>query len=320
VQKTVEPDELRTRIDVALKRARKYATLFTPLPAVIEASTEPAPVPAPHAKVEAPAAAEFALSLSLSRVPFPEAMKLVLAHGKNGIAHLSGSAESGSVHVRDGAVTHSVVGDRKGSEAFYELALWKNGKLDFEEVDPSKEKTILTSTRSLLAEANRRHDAWAAIGSKVKSFDLIPKWTSLPSGSIRLNAADWAMLRLMNGRLSIRQIVEELNTDLFQAGRVVHNLLTVGVLRLDESAENHSDGLERVPRRGDASPAGEVFELSAREWDVLSRVDGVRTLAAIAEASNLNAPELLEMVRSLQKRGFLALEGSEVQSKRPSER
>jgi hypothetical protein len=217
-------------------------------------------------------------------------------------------------------VTHAVVGDRKGSEAFYELALWKNGKLDFEEVDPSKEKTILTSTRSLLVEANRRHEAWSAIGSKVKSFDLIPKWISLPSGSIRLTAADWAMLRLMNGRLSIREIVEELQSDLFQAGRVVHNLLTVGVLRLDESADNHDEGLEKIPRRGDASLAGEPFELTAGEWDVLSRVDGARTLAAIAEAANLNGPELLEMVASLEKRGFLELDSSEARKQRPSER
>jgi CheY-like chemotaxis protein len=320
VQKTVEPDELRTRIDVALRRAKKYATLFTPLPAVIEAAAEPAVVPEPPPKVEAKAAPELALSLSLARVPFPEAMKLVLAHGKNGIAHLEGGAESGAVHVRDGAVTHAVVGDRKGSEAFYELALWKNGKLDFEEVDPSKEKTILTSTRSLLVEANRRHEAWSAIGSKVKSFDLIPKWISLPSGSIRLTAADWAMLRLMNGRLSIREIVEELQSDLFQAGRVVHNLLTVGVLRLDESADNHDEGLEKIPRRGDASLAGEPFELTAGEWDVLSRVDGARTLAAIAEAANLNGPELLEMVASLEKRGFLELDSSEARKQRPSER
>ncbi|MGH9392107.1 MAG: DUF4388 domain-containing protein, partial [Vicinamibacteria bacterium] len=311
VVKTVEPDELRTRIDLVLKRTKRYASLAAgPVP--VEVSESPPPAgPAGEPGDDEGAEPDVALSLSLSRVPFPEAIRLVLAHGKNGIAHLTNGERSGSVHIHEGAVIHALVGEEKGSEAFYELALWRSGRFDFEDTDAGKEKTILTSTRSLLVEASRRNDAWSSISSKVKSFDLIPKWIPLSSESIRLTSSDWAVLRLVDGRRTIREIVDELKTDIFVAGRVVYSLLTVGVLRLEETPEQREDALDLIPRRGDASLAGEPFELTAQEWDLLSRVDGSRTLGSIREATNLPAPALMKMVRSLKDKGFVQLVGRE---------
>ena len=313
VVKTVEPDELRTRIDLVLKRTKRYATLAAapvPVEVSVEVSDSPAPPAGPTGDDES-AGSDVAVSLSLSRVPFPEAMRLVLSHGKNGIAHLTNGDQSGSVHIHEGAIIHASVGEEKGSEAFYELALWRSGRFDFQDTDTGKEKTILTSTRSLLVEASRRNDAWSSISSKVKSFDLIPKWTPLSSESIRLTSSDWAMLRLVDGRRTIREIVDELKTDIFVAGRVVYSLLTVGVLRLDETPDQREEALELIPRRGDASLAGEPFELTAQEWDLLSRVDGSRTLGSIREATNLPAAALMKMVRSLKDKGFLQLVGRE---------
>jgi CheY-like chemotaxis protein len=305
VVKTVEPDELRTRIDLVLKRTRRYATLAA-APVPVEASESPTPT-----GDDETAGPDVAVSLSLSKVPFPEAMRLVLAHGKNGIAHLTNGDRVGAVHVHERAVIHATLGEEKGSEAFYELALWKSGRLDFQETDAGKDKTILTSTRSLLAEASRRSDAWSTISSKVKSFDLIPKWIPLSSESIRLTSSDWALLRLVDGRRTIRELVDELKTDIFVAGRVVYSLLTVGVLQLDETPDEREEAFELIPRRGDASLAEEPFELTAPEWDLLSRVDGSRTLGSIREAANLPAPALMKMVRSLKDKGFLLLVGRE---------
>jgi DNA-binding response OmpR family regulator len=299
VVKTVEPDELRTRIDLVLKRTQRYADLIA----------EPAEASEPERPEESEP--DAALSLSLSRIPFPEAMRMVLAHGKSGVVHLTNGERTGSVHIHEGAITHASVGEEQGTEAFYELALWRNGRFDFQDTDAGKDRTILTSTRSLLVEASRRCDAWSSISSKVKSFDLIPKWIPLGVESIRLTSSDWAVLRLADGRRTIREIVDHLNTDIFEAGRVVYSLLTVGVLRLDESPEGREEALDLVPRKGDASLAGEPFELNAAEWDLLSRVDAVRTLGVIREAMNLPAPTFMKLVRGLKDKGFLQLVGRE---------
>jgi DNA-binding response OmpR family regulator len=310
VVKTVEPDELRTRIDLVLKRTKRYAALASaPAPGDVAV---PQPLPGgDEAGGNEEAGEEVALSLSLARVPFPEAMRLVLARGKNGIAHFVNGDRVGDVHVHEGAIIHASLGEEKGSEAFYELALWKNGKLEFQDTDAPKERTILSSTRSLLVEANRRADAWSSISSKIKSFDLIPKWTPLSSGSIRLSSSDWAVLRLVDGRRTIRHIVDELRTDIFEAGRVVVSLLTVGVLRLEETPDQHEEALELIPRRGDTVVVKEPFELTAQEWDILGRVDGARTLGSIRDAASLPAPMMMKLVRGLKDKGFLQLVGRE---------
>jgi hypothetical protein len=317
VVKTVEPDELRTRIDLVLKRMKRYANL----------AAAPAPAQAPEPIIEATEVPEIvvevpvepaeddggmAVSVSLSKIPFPEAMRLVLAHGKNGIAHVSHDSRTGSVHIHDGAVIHAATGELSGSEAFYELALWKAGRFDFQDTEAGAEKTILTSTRSLLVEASRRFDAWSTISTKVRSFDLTPKWVPLSgAGSIRLTSSDWAILRLVDGRRSIRDIVEEMKTDMFEAGRVVYSLLTVGVLRLDDSPEQRDDAFDLVPRRGDTVVAPEPFELSAAEWDLLARADGARNLGAIRDMMNVPPAALMKLVRALKDKGFLQLVGRE---------
>jgi DNA-binding response OmpR family regulator len=312
VVKTVEPDELRARIDLVLKRTRRYAEL----------SAAPAPVAAavpPEESGREPAEngeRDATLSLSLSRIPFPEAMRLVLAHGRNGVVRLTNGERTGAVHIHDGAITHACVGEDQGTEAFYELALWRNGRFDFQDTNAGRERTILTSTRSLLVEASRRCDAWSSISSKVKSFDLVPKWIPLAAESIRLTNSDWTVLRLVDGRRTIRDIVDELKTDMFEAGRVVYSLLTVGVLRLDESPDAREETLELIPRRGDAGLAGEPFELTAPEWDLLSRVDGTRTLGGIRESMNLPSPAFMKMVRSLKDKGFLQLAGREPKNRK----
>ncbi len=308
VIKTVEPDELRTRIDLVLKRTKRYATLAS-VPAAAEAAPQE-PEPAVTV-IEAEPREDVAVSVALASIPFPDAMRLVLSHGKSGIAVLSDGDRSGSVHVHEGAIIHASTGTEHGSEAFYELALWKNGRFEFQETDPGSDRSILTSTRSLLVEASRRFDAWNAISSKIQSFDMIPKLVSLGAQSIRLTSSDWSVVRLVDGRRSIRQIVEELKTDIFLAGRIVYSLLTVGVLELDASPDSQEDAFELVPRRGDSIVVREPYELSASEWDLLTRVDGTRTLGTIRDILNVPAPAMMKLVRGLKEKGFVRLVGRE---------
>jgi CheY-like chemotaxis protein len=327
VVKTVEPDELRTRIDLVLKRTKRYASLAAspvteePSPsgrepsAAKEATGAPAipaldPVPGIPI-IEGEIREHVAVSVALSSIPFPDAMRLVLSQGKSGVAILTDGDRSGAVHVQEGAIIHAAAGEERGSEAFYELALWKSGRFDFQETDPGSERSILTSTRSLLVEASRRFDAWNTISTKIQSFDAIPKLAPLGAESIRLTSSDWAMIRLVDGRRTIRTIVDELKTDIFLAGRIVYSLLTVGVLELVESAESHDDAFELVPRRGDTIVVREPYELSAVEWNLLSRVDGTRTLGTIRDMLNVPAPALMKLIRGLKDKGFLQFAGRE---------
>lgn len=307
VVKTVEPDELRTRIELVLKRTQEYSSLAG-LTGDDDASPAPTPSsPSSGTGTESPPAAQ-AVSVSLSRTSFPEAIRLVLARGGNGVVHIRDGARTGAVHVLDGDVVHAAVRNDEGEDAFYELALWRSGELEFQPTDPGKSRTIRTPTRSLLVEASRRADAWAMISSKVPSFDLVPKWVPLSgASSIRLTKSDWAVIRLVNGRRTIREIVDVLETDMFEAGRVVFSLITVGVLRLDDGADSRDGAFDLVPVLGDRLAVAEPFELSAGEWSLLSRIDGERNLGSIRESMNVAPAPFMKAVRALKDRGFIEL-------------
>jgi CheY-like chemotaxis protein len=306
VVKTVEPDELRTRIELVLKRTKKYSSL-----AGIGNDNNGAPAAqpqAPRAPAPEPAQRDLAVSVSLSKIPFPDAMRLVLAHGDNGIVHVSDGTRMGAVHIVEGEIVHAVARNDQGEDAFYDLALWRSGRFDFQDTDPGTAKSIQTPTRSLLVEASRRADAWAMISTKVPSFDLIPKWVPLSgASSIRLTKSDWSVIRLVDGRRTIRDIVDVLETDIFEAGRVVFSLITVGVLRLDNDADQKDDAFDLIPLRGDQLAVTEPFELSAGEWALLSRVDGQKNLASIREAMNVVPAGFMKAIRTLKDKGFIKL-------------
>ena len=319
VVKTVEPDELRSRIELVLKRTKKYTSLAglntdddnnnnnDSLP-VINAESQPAdPV-----DESSPSQRDLAVSVSLARIPFPEAMRLVLAHGENGIVHISDGTRMGAVHIVAREVVHAVAKNDQGEEAFYELALWRSGRFDFEETDLGTTRSIQTPTRSLLVESSRRQDAWAMISTKVPSFDLVPKWVPLQgASSIRLTKSDWVLIRLVDGQRTIRDIVEVLETDIFEAGRVVFSLITVGVLRLDNAADQKDDAFDLIPLRGDELAVTEPFELTVGEWALLSRVDGQKNLASIREVMNVAPAGFMKAVRTLREKGFLRLASRE---------
>ena len=322
VVKTVEPDELRTRIELVLKRTKKYSSLAglnTDNNAVPVINAESQPQDAPDVDIvdtgessQSQSQRDLAVSVSLARIPFPEAMRLVLAHGENGIVHISDGTRMGAVHIMAGEVVHAVARNDQGEEAFYELALWRSGRFDFQETDPGTTQSIRTPARSLLVESSRRQDAWAMISTKVPSFDLIPKWVPLQgASSIRLTKSDWAVIRLVDGRRTIRNIVDVLETDIFEAGRVVFSLITVGVLRLDNAADQKDDAFDLVPLRGDQLAVTEPFELSAGEWALLSRVDGQTNLASIREVMNVAPAGFMKAVRTLKDKGFIRLASRE---------
>ena len=129
--------------------------------------------------------------------------------------------------------------------------------------------------------------------------------------SIRLTKSDWAVIHLVDGRRSIRQIVDELKTDIFEAGRVVYSLITVGVLRLDKDADPQDGAFDLVPQRGNDINVNEPFALTVAEWQLLSQVDGRRNLGTIRESMKMTPPEFMKSVRGLKEKGFLKLVGRE---------
>jgi hypothetical protein len=284
VVKTVDPEEIQARIEMILRRSRRYES-----------------TPANEKE-----SADAVLSGSLQEKSFPEAFQLAMAYGKSGTLVLKNGDKDGRVYLKEGVVVHAVAGSLTGEDAFYDLALWNLGNFSYIVGQASSEQTIRKSGTSLLMEATRRMDEWNLISSKIPSFDVVPHRVAT-SGTepLRLTKIDWRVTSLVDGQKTIRAIAEELEVDVYEVGRAVFGLITLGALSFESEKNERDSFFDAVPELRSDLRGDEPYELSAVSWKLLAAIDGKRDLGAITHIVGLAPRKLAEVLKDLAERGFI---------------
>ena len=293
VIKTVDPEELQIRIEMILKRAKRVE----PKPSATNGNQVPQE--------------EHVFSGSLSELYFPETMQLIMTYKKSGVLTFKDQDREGRVFLREGDVIHAEFGEKQGEDAFYDLAVWKSGQFIFRLDELIPPQTIDKSGTNLLMEATRRLDEWNMFSSKIPSFDVVPVRIPLSGAdSFRVNGEDWRILRHTDGRKSIRQIAEKLELDLHETARAVYGLITIGIVSIEAKAGREDVIYNAVPEMAPELQGGNEVQFSARQWKVLSSVDGKRNVAVLALLVGAPLPELIETLKGLIEQGILRMHRS----------
>jgi CheY-like chemotaxis protein len=283
VVKTVDPEEIQARIEMILRRSRRYD--------------------APSGDKES---SDAVLSGSLEEKSFPEAFQLALAYGQSGTLVLRDGDRDARVYLKDGSVVHAESTSLSGEDAFYDLALWNRGHFSYVVGEVSQEQSIKKSGTSLLMEATRRMDEWNLISSKIPSFDVVPhRVPTSGTEPLRLTRNDWKVTSLTDGQRTIRQIALELNQDVYEVGRAVFGLITLGALSFDSDKNERDSFFDAVPELKPDLRGEEPHELSAVSWKLLSAIDGKRDLGAITNLVGLAPRKMAEVLKDLAERGFI---------------
>ncbi len=283
VVKTVDPEEIQARIEMILRRSRRYEA-------------------APGDKESSDAV----LSGSLEEKSFPEAFQLALAYGQSGTLVLRDGDKDGRVYLKDGIVIHADSASHSGEDAFYELAIWNQGNFSYIVGEVSPEQSIRKSGTSLLMEATRRMDEWNLISSKIPSFDVVPH--RIPTSGtepLRLTRSDWKVTSLVDGQRTIRGIAVELNLDVYEIGRAVFGLITLGALSFESDKNERDTFFDAVPELKPDPRGEEPYELSATHWKLLAAIDGKRDLGTITHVVGLAPRKMAEVLKDLAERGFI---------------
>jgi CheY-like chemotaxis protein len=283
VVKTVDPEEIQARIEMILRRTRRYEA-----PAAVEKESSDA-----------------VLSGSLEEKSFPEAFQLAMAYGKSGTLVLKDGDRNARVFLNDGVVVHAESGPLSGEDAFYDLALWNRGHFSYIVGEASPQQSIRKSGTSLLMEATRRMDEWNLISSKVPSFDVVPHRVAASAETLRLTRVDWKVASLVDGQKTIRQIASEMGTDVYEVGRAVFGLITVGALSFESDKNERDSFFDAVPELRSDLRGEEPYELSAVSWKLLAAIDGKRDLGAIVHIVGVAPRKLAEVLKDLAERGFV---------------
>lgn len=119
-------------------------------------------------------------------------------------------------------------------EAVYFLFTWAQGSFSF---DPDQRPDdgamqVSINPESLLLEGARRVDEWSLIEKKIPSFDLIFGLEATAEGlaAANLTREQRIVLPLVDGKRSVREIVEDSGLVEFDAGKALFGLIQAGFL------------------------------------------------------------------------------------------
>ena len=125
---------------------------------------------------------------------------------------------TGEIYFVNGKAVHAVHNSIKGIDALYNLSLLGNGEFVFTYQEKAPEITIEEETSELFNEIEKRTTAIAEIEKELPPLDTIPvKSQSSPEEKVALRKTDWKVLIKVNGKNTIKQIVEESGLGFFEA-------------------------------------------------------------------------------------------------------
>jgi len=134
---------------------------------------------------------------------------------------------------------YAAMGERKGRFRF------------FPEFDLGEEDILVSmDVEHIILEGARRIEEWEQIKDQIHSYHNVYTINPNPatSGAIKLTAAEWRILSLLDGRRDIQAIVDATSLSRFDVCRVIYGLLNMNIVRC-VAAENEAKEEPPAARR-----------------------------------------------------------------------
>ena len=158
----------------------------------------------------------MALQGSLSELSLPDVIQLVSVSGKTGAFHLINGDDQGKIFLKDGQIIDATIGNLRGEQAVYEMAIWSTGEFSFTPGETSTEVTVQRSNANLMMEAARRLDEWRVLSRRIPSLDLVPFFSPREGqDQVTLSPQEWILVTHVDGQRSIEQVATILRWSAF---------------------------------------------------------------------------------------------------------
>jgi DNA-binding response OmpR family regulator len=231
-----------------------------------------------------PATSRTRFSGSLEDMGVVDLLQTIDVSRKSGLATISNGKVDAEVWFRDGKIVDAELGKLRGEEAIYRTLTWTSGSFEVEFRQVDRPDIVPTSTQGLLMEGMRRVDEWGRLSEQLPSMSvvfevdrgtLVERLAEIPD---ELNG----ILRLLNGKRSLMDVIDESPFDDLSTLSVISKLYFEGLLIPSEPAEQESVD-EVVPSlEHESGPKGEP---AAAEFDVVPDPGAARDPAAARDAT-----------------------------------
>jgi hypothetical protein len=118
-------------------------------------------------------------------------------------------------------------------DALFDMLRWAGGDFTFEvnEAD-ADDLGLRESAEELLGTASQRVDAWPAVAQRISSPDVVLCLTPAPADDPALTRGEWALVALIDGRRSIRDLVARCGREESAVLAVLARLIMRGLLEV----------------------------------------------------------------------------------------
>lgn len=234
----------------------------------------------------------MALAGDLSEFALSDVIQLVNLSKQTGGVHISGQRAGqpmeGWLYFRDGKIIGAETAGLPPLEAVYTFFTLTSGPFRFHDDVRLETPTITISNEVIIMEGVMRQDAWANLQAQVPSLSMVPRLVPNPasgSSEINLEAEEWRVLTMVNGKNSIGQIAQRSGLGEFRTCEIVAQLLQSGLIEMREPnvGETLAPELERIAASSLGAGATALLAEAYRQSGVVdpSRASGEQILAVI---------------------------------------
>jgi hypothetical protein len=168
-------------------------------------------------------------------------------------------------------------------DVIYSLFLIKNGHFTFQEKDfkVSDYLKLNMKIENIIMEAARRIDEISKMEEILPNTDIVLEVSTdlIEKEKIDLSPMDWQLLSLINGKLTIRELISKIG-DKFTVMKALYGMTMAGIITetkipVDDIIKNKKDAVERV--------TDEKLKELPRLWNKGKYTDGLKELFKLKE-------------------------------------
>lgn len=172
------------------------------------------------------------LTASLGIFRPAEFITLISANQRTGALYFDISGENGEIYFEDGVPVHAEYKKLTGVEAIYNIAIENTGTVSYKDKIQVKERSVnAEESNGLLNNIEKRRIEFDEVMSKLPPFDAyLEKRAEGVQENVALRKSDWAMIRIVDGKRSIKELIRDSNLPLLEACKTLEWLIEKGLL------------------------------------------------------------------------------------------
>jgi hypothetical protein len=245
----------------------------------------------------------------LAVLPLPELMQFLHIGAKGGVlvVHDASGRPRAVLYYDRAEIIHATCDGIAGRDAVYAAMGFNSGRFEFfaGQVPRMPARTIQESVQNLILEGLRRIDELSHM-ARLLPDDEHPLYLAPepPQDDIRLTAKEWRILSLVNGKRTIRQIIDAAQREADEVRAVLVALVTADLV-VDRRDDSFLDAI--VPRmlRQDEVRTTRYAPPTLVANLLLKRCDGKRTLRMLMADLDMDERAFLDEVKLLVRTHWL---------------